>query len=76
MTLGGRVAQFVFFVGVVLLVIFFVSDQLKQPEYPYLCSAFVLLLLGVVGMLRRRKSAATSSRFGVLRKSKQKEKEK
>jgi hypothetical protein len=76
MTLRGRIAQFVFFVGMVLLVVFFVSDQLKRPEYPYLCTAFVLLLLGLVGMLRGRKPGAKSSRFGVLHKSKQKEKEK
>ena len=74
MTLGGRLGQFAFFVGLVLLVVFFVSDQLKKPEYPYLCSAFVLLWLGVVGMVRGRKRSHLSSRFSVLRKSKDIEK--
>jgi sugar phosphate permease len=73
MSIGGRVGQFFVFVGIIILVVFFISDHVKAPNYIYFCSGFVLLVLGVYAMWRGRNPPELSGRFGMLKKVKKKE---
>jgi len=73
MSIGGRVGQFFVFVGIIILVIFFVSDRVQAPNYVYFCSGFILLILGVYAMWRGRNPPELSERFGMLKKGKKKE---
>ena len=69
MSLRGRIGQFLFFIGVMLLIIFFVTDQMKTPNYWYLFLSLGLLLLGVKSMRKGRIPKPPSGRFRMFRRS-------
>lgn len=69
MTLRGRIGQFAFFIGVILLIVFFVTDQLKTPNYLYFFLSLGLLGLGINFMRRGRIKKPPSGRFRLFRQS-------
>ena len=42
----SKVGQYFIYIGLILLVVFFVSDQDNHPAYAYLFAGFGLLLVG------------------------------
>jgi len=55
-------------IGLILLVIFFATDQSKNPSYGYFCIGLVVTLLGLVLMVRGHQPPAESMRFRTLRR--------
>ena len=71
--MAWRIGQFLLFVGLIILIIFFGTDQVRQPVYTYFCTGFILFLLGVVLMWRSyARPSAESRRFRLLRGSQKK----
>ena len=68
----GRVGSFFVFVGLVLWVIFFTTDQAKNPSYGYFFVGAVALFLGGYLWWRDRKPAAEAGRFRSIRRMRQK----
>lgn len=64
----GRVGQFFLFVGIILLVIFFVSDQNTYFQPGFFFIGLILSFLGVYMIWRDWKPAEKSSRFRTLRR--------
>ena len=42
----SKIGRFLFFIGLILLVVFFAVDQSAHPTYGYFCAGVVVLLLG------------------------------
>jgi hypothetical protein len=63
MTLRSRIGQFAVFIGVILLIVFFVTDQLKTPNYYYLFLSVGFLLLGINFIKKGRSPTQSSGRF-------------
>lgn len=68
MGIGKRVGRFLFFVGIIVLMVFLVTDQLKNPDYRYFCCGVLLLGLGGYAIWRSRSSPTRTNRFGLFRK--------
>ena len=64
----SKFGRFLFFIGVILLVVFFAIDQEKNPSYGYFCIGAIAAILGAVLMLRGHKPPAESMRFRTLRR--------
>jgi cadmium resistance protein CadD (predicted permease) len=64
----GRIGQFLFFVGVILLVVFFVSDQNTYFQPGFFFIGLVLSFLGVYLIWKDWKPVNESSRFRMLRR--------
>lgn len=62
-----RIGQFLLYVGLIVLIIFFASDYARQPQLGFLCSGVVLLYLAGVLIIRNRKPPEPSQRFRLLR---------
>ncbi|HSO26697.1 MAG TPA: hypothetical protein VLS48_01410 [Anaerolineales bacterium] len=66
----GRIGQFIFFVGLIAMIIFFASDRAQAPAYEFFCGGLVIFLFGVLLMWRTRPPAKDSGRFRMLRRRK------
>jgi hypothetical protein len=64
----GKLGRFLFFIGLILLVIFFAVDQSKNPSYGYFCVGIVVAILGGILMARGHQPPAESMRFRTLRR--------
>jgi hypothetical protein len=64
----SKLGRFLFFIGLILLVVFFAMDQAKHPAYGYFCVGIVVVLLGGMLMLRGQQPPAESMRFRTLRR--------
>jgi peptidoglycan/LPS O-acetylase OafA/YrhL len=72
----SKLGRFLFFIGLILLVIFFTIDQAAHPTYGYLCAGVVVVLLGAVLMLRGQAPPPDDSmRFRTLRRWREQQKE-
>jgi hypothetical protein len=61
--------RFLFFIGLVVLVVFFAIDQAEHPTYGYFCIGIVFVLLGTVLMVRGRQPPPEESmRFRTVRR--------
>ncbi len=60
--------RFILLVGLILLVIFFATDQSKNPSYAYFCLGVVAAILGVILLFRGHKPPAESMRFRTVRR--------
>ncbi len=69
-----RFGQFLLYVGLIVLIIFFASDYARQPHLGYLCSGVLLLYLAGILIVRNRKPPEPSQRFRLLRGRRGKEK--
>jgi hypothetical protein len=64
----GKLGRFLFFIGLILLVIFFAVDQSKNPSYGYFCVGIVVAILGGILMARGHQPPTESMRFRTLRR--------
>ena len=71
----SKIGRFLFFIGLILLVVFFAMDQAKHPSYGYFCVGVVVLLLGGILMLRGHQPPAESMRFRTLRRWREQQRE-
>jgi hypothetical protein len=71
----SKVGRFLFFIGLILLVVFFAMDQAKHPNYGYFCVGVIVVLLGGVLMLRGQQPPQESMRFRTLRKWREQQRE-
>jgi peptidoglycan/LPS O-acetylase OafA/YrhL len=71
----SKLGRFLFFIGLIFLVIFFTIDQAAHPTYGYLCAGVVIVILGAVLMLRGQPPPADSMRFRTLRRWREQQKE-
>lgn len=64
-----QVGQFFIFLALIVLIVFFITNQVDSPELLYLCSGFFLLVLGAYLMWSGRNPTRTSSeRFRTIRR--------
>ncbi|MBN2148981.1 MAG: hypothetical protein JW726_16470 [Anaerolineales bacterium] len=71
----GRIGVFFLMIGLVLLVIFFTTDQAQHPAYGFFFIGAALTFLGGYLIWRNRKPPAPTERFRTLRKMRQKQAE-
>jgi Na+/phosphate symporter len=72
----GRVGQFFLFIGLLLLVIFFTTDQAKHPQYGFFFIGVIVLCLGIYLIWRDLKPPEESQRFRAFRRWRERGKEK
>jgi hypothetical protein len=68
----SRLGSFFLFIGLILLMIFFFTDQAKYPSYGYFFVGATLMFLGGYLWWRDRKPAPESGRFRSIRRMRQK----
>jgi len=66
--LKWQVGQFLVLMGVIGLVVFFITDQVKTPDYLFFCSGLLVVLLGGYVMWLGRNPAPPSERFRFLKR--------
>jgi hypothetical protein len=71
----ARVGTFFVWVGIILLIFFFLSDAAGQAVFSYFCWSSVLLVVGFVFRAQLRKTYQPSGRFRILQKLRRKPKE-
>lgn len=71
----SKIGRFLFFIGLILLVVFFAVDQSLHPSYGYFCVGVIVVLLGGLLMLRGQPPPAESMRFRTLRKWREQQKQ-
>jgi Na+/melibiose symporter-like transporter len=64
----SKLGKFLFFIGAILLVIFFAMDQAKHPSYGYFCLGAVAVVLGGLLLMRSQKPPDESMRFRTVRR--------
>jgi hypothetical protein len=64
----ARIGQFFFFIGSILLIIFFSVDPTQNPQINMLFSGFLLTGLGMVIIWRNRNRSTQTERFRTLRR--------
>jgi hypothetical protein len=69
----GRIGQFFFFIGIILLVVFFATDQNKSFQPGFFFFGLVLSFLGVYLIWRDWKPVGESKRFRMLRRMRKKD---
>jgi Na+/melibiose symporter-like transporter len=69
-----QIGEFFIFIGLILLVIFFASDQNQERAWGYFIVGLALVALGAIMMFRRRGPEIESSRFRTYRKLRDKPK--
>jgi hypothetical protein len=67
--MSAQIGQFLLVIGLILLVIFFGTDQVNRPAYNYFCGGLVILAIGIYLYWRDRPPAKPSGRFRILRGS-------
>lgn len=70
----SRFGRFLFFIGAILLVVFFAIDQAESPNYGYFCIGAVVIVLGALLMRRGQPPPAESMRFRTLRRWREQQK--
>jgi len=64
----SKIGKFLLFIGLILLVVFFATDQAKHPSYGYFCIGLVVVILGGLLFVRGHHPPAESMRFRTLRR--------
>jgi hypothetical protein len=70
----SKIGRFFFFIGLILLVIFFAMDQAKHPAYGYFCVGIIVVILGALLMMRGHQPPAESMRFRTVRRWREQQK--
>jgi 4-amino-4-deoxy-L-arabinose transferase-like glycosyltransferase len=70
----SKIGRFLLFIGLILLVVFFATDQAKNPSYAYFCIGAVVVILGGLLMVRGHQPPAESMRFRTLRRWREQQK--
>ena len=71
----SKLGRFLLFIGLIILVVFFATDQAKHPSYGYFCIGVVIAILGGVLMIRGHQPPDESMRFRTLRRWREQQKE-
>jgi hypothetical protein len=71
----ARIGTFFIWVGIILLIFFFLSDSAGQAVFSYFCWSSILLILGFIFRSQLKKTYQPSGRFSILKKLKRKPKE-
>jgi hypothetical protein len=66
--MSRQIGEFFLFIGIVLLVIFFASDQSENTAWGYFISGAAMIALGCYLMWRNRRPDLESSRFKSYRR--------
>lgn len=69
--MAARIGQFFLFLGLIVLVVFFGTDQVRQPVYGLFCIGSVLFGFGILLIWRNRQPPPPSERFRLFRKSRE-----
>ncbi len=70
----SKFGRFLFFIGMILLVVFFTIDQAESPSSGYFCVGAITVILGGFLMLRGHKPPDESMRFRTLRRWREQQK--
>jgi hypothetical protein len=70
----SKIGRFFFFIGLILLVIFFAMDQSKHPTYGYFCVGIIVVILGGGLMMRGHQPPTESMRFRTVRRWREQQK--
>ena len=71
----GRIGEFFLFIGLIILIIFFATDQSQDPQTWLFFVGVIVLGLGIYFIWRDWKPPAPSQRFKIFRKQEGKKKE-
>ena len=74
MSFKWQVGQFFLILGVLLLILYFITNQAKSPPTIYFCIGVLLLLLGIYIMWVGRNPPMDRERFRMLRQMSEKRK--
>jgi hypothetical protein len=66
--MSRQIGEFFIFIGVILLVIFFASDQTENTSWGYFISGAALVALGGILMWHNRRTDLENSRFRAYHK--------
>jgi len=68
MSYKWQIGQFLIYMGLIALILFFITDQVDNPSFLFFCSGMLVLILGGYVMWRGRNPAPPSGRFRILRR--------
>jgi hypothetical protein len=74
--LKWQVGQFLVLLGLIGLVVFFITDQVKTPNYLFFCSGLLVVILGGYVMWSGRNPPVPSDRFRIFRRRAEKREKK
>jgi len=63
-----QIGQFLIYIGLIALILFFITDQVNNPYYLVFCAGVLIIFLGIFVMWRNRNPAPPSGRFRLLRR--------
>jgi len=67
--LKSKIGLFFIYIGLILLIVFFVTDQALHPSYGYFFAGFALLFLGIFMVWKSRAPVEpNTARFRTMRK--------
>jgi cadmium resistance protein CadD (predicted permease) len=72
MNLTGRIGQFIFFISLIALIIFFGTAMAEEPYFIYCFLGLIGAALGVLMMVRGRVKEPSSQRFRIIRSARDK----
>jgi hypothetical protein len=67
--MSAQIGQYLLVIGLILLVIFFGTDQVNRPAYNYFCGSLIMIVIGIYLYWRDRPPAKSSGRFRLFRGS-------
>lgn len=66
--MSRQIGQFFLFIGLLVLVIFFATNQINEPAWGYCCSGLSLVGIAFYLLFRSRPHSATGARFRAIRR--------
>lgn len=71
-----RIGEFLLFIGLITLIVFYITDQVGEPNYLYFCSGALVFLIGAFYMWHGRNPPEKADRFKLIRRIREKQKRK
>jgi hypothetical protein len=71
-----RIGEYLLFIGLIVLIVFFITDQVDAPNYWFFCSGVLIVLIGAFYMWHGRIPPEKAERFRMFRRMKEKQKKK
>jgi len=69
-----RIGEFLLFIGLIFLTVFYMTDQAGAPNYLLFCSGVPIVLIGAFYMWRGRKPPEKAERFRIFRRLRERQK--
>jgi len=73
--MAGRIGIFFLFIGLIILVIFFGTDQVRQPAYGLFCLGTAVSGFGFLIVWKNRRPPTPSKRFRMIRRLRNEDRE-